>query len=196
MTALPADAMIASTNQPTFIDILLDETGSMSSCHSATVTGFNAFVAEQREIEGSCYLTLTKFDAQNLKTPYQNLRIEAVPELTFFPGGGTNLYDVVGQRVGEVLRQNRQGRSLVVVITDGDENCSKTFRTADSVKAVISAAISQGVTFLYYGAGSRAKQTALAMGFPDNSIEVFDTRHMGETMKTASAKTRAFRVGA
>lgn len=184
------------SSEPTFIDILLDETGSMSSCHGATVHGFNSFIAEQREVGGDCYLTLSKFDSSGIKTPYENLRLESVPELSFFPGSMTNLWDVVGGRVTEVLKQNRQGRSLVVVLTDGGENASRTFRSAEAVKTLVSEAISKGVSFLYFGAGHGAKQQALDMGFPENTITVFDTREMGETMKTVSAKTRAFRVAA
>lgn len=194
MTAKPADAARAS--QPTFIDILLDETGSMSSCHGATVSGFNRFIAEQRELGGDCYLTLTKFDQNGLRTPYENLRLEAVPDLSFFPGSMTNLYDVVGGRVTEVLRQPRQGRSLVVVITDGGENCSRTFRTSESVKAVVSEALSRGVSFIYFGAGPGAEKQALEMGFPENVVTVFDTREMGKAMATVSANVKAFRANA
>jgi hypothetical protein len=193
MNALSADA--TASNKPTFIDILLDETGSMQSCHSATVAGFNKFVADQRELGGECYLTLTKFDSLGLKTPYVNLPLDMVPELTFFPGSSTNLYDVVGARVSSVLNQGRHGRSLVVVLTDGGENASREYSQAQ-VQAVVSNALSAGVTFLYFGAGAGARQTALAMGFPEHVITVFDTRNMNETMQTVSAQTRAFRVGA
>lgn len=195
MTASTADAATRASNEPTFIDILLDETGSMSSCHGATVNGFNAFIADQREVGGDCYLTLSKFDSNGIRTPYENLRLESVPELSFFPGSMTNLWDVVGGRVSEVLKQNRQGRSLVVVLTDGGENASRSFN-CEQVKSLVSEAISKGVSFLYFGAGTGAKQQALDMGFPENTITVFDTRHMADTMKTVSAKTRAFRAEA
>jgi hypothetical protein len=186
-----------ASSEPTFIDILLDETGSMSSCHGATVNGFNAFIAEQREVGGDCYLTLSKFDSSGIKTPYENLRLESVPELSFFPGSSTNLFDVVGQRTSAVSRTSR----------DRAVRLSSSSRTAARMRLAPGAApnrsrnsslkaISDGVSFLYFGAGHGAKQQALNMGFPENTITVFDTRHMGETMKTVSAKTRAFRAAA
>lgn len=196
MNAVPAHAIRAS-NEPTFIDILLDESGSMGSCKNETIAGFNNYVAEQREVGGDCYLTLTKFDTAGLRTPYENLRIEAVPELTFYPNAGTPLFDVIGKRTNEVLQRGRSGRSLIVVITDGyNTERYGEFPTAGHVKEVVQRAMESGISFLYFGAGSGAKQHALEMGFPESCIEVFDTRKMGETMKTASAKTRAFRVGA
>lgn len=184
----------SSTHQePTYIDILLDETGSMASCHAATVSGFNEFIAEQKTIEGSCYLTLTKFDSSGIKTPYVNLALDLVPNLSFHPGATTNLYDVVGKRVRDLLAQNRNGRSLVVIITDGEDNASREFNV-HSVKAMVEDALSRGVSFLYFGAGSRAEQIGRAMGIPASAIRVFDTARMGETMAVMSAQTRAFRA--
>lgn len=194
MTALSADASHAS-NKPTFIDILLDETGSMGSCHSQTVQGFNAFVADQREVSGKCYLTLTKFDSSNLKTPYQHLSIDLVPDLSFHPGGMTNLYDVVGQRVTALLETPPPGRALVVVITDGGENASRTF-SQQAVRQVVERALEAGITFLYFGAGREAKQAAEQMGFPASSVNEFDTAHMTQTMNQISRETKAFRVSA
>jgi hypothetical protein len=194
MTALSADAIHASNNQPTFIDILLDETGSMGSCHASTVDGFNKFVGEQREVPGRCYLTLTKFDTQGLRTPYEYLSIDMVPDLTFYPGASTNLFDVVGKRVSALLASPPPGRALVVVITDGEENASREFRTPEQVREVVNRALEAGITFLYFGAGHRARQTAEQMGFPASVINEFDTKRMAQTMNKISAQTTAFRA--
>lgn len=196
MTASSADAIPASNNQPTFIDILLDETGSMSSCHGATVSGFNKFVAEQREVPGRCYLTLTKFDSTSLRTPYEHLSIEMVPDLSFHPGSSTNLYDVVGKRVSALLASPPPGRALVVVITDGEENASHEFRRPEQVREVVQKGLEAGITFLYFGAGHRARQTAEQMGFPASVINEFDTKRMAQTMNKISAQTTAFRANA
>ncbi len=63
----------------TFIDFLLDETGSMGSCANATMIGYDDFVAAQRSEGGECYLTLAKFDSSSIRTPYENLPISMVP---------------------------------------------------------------------------------------------------------------------
>jgi hypothetical protein len=198
MPASNADASAThASNQPTFIEVLLDESGSMSSCSAATITGFNNFVREQREVGGDCYLTLTKFDTNGLRTPYQNLRIESVPNLDFFPHSGTPLWEVVGKRTKEVLERPRVGRTLIVVITDGKNTQRQgEFPTAESVRDIVTRATEGGITYLYFGAGQGAKQSALEMGIPDSVITVFDTREMGAAMTAVSAQTRAFRVGA
>lgn len=193
MTALRNTTCASNAQEPTFIDILLDETGSMYSCHDATVAGFNAFVDEQKAIDGLCFLTLSKFDASQIKTPYVNLAINLVPPLSFHPRGGTNLYDVVGRRVTELLNQNRLGRSLVVVITDGEDTSSHQFNAA-SIRTKVAEAMANGISFLYFGAGPNAKRVGLEMGFPETAITVFETTRMRETMATMSAATTAFRA--
>lgn len=179
---------------PTFIDILLDETGSMGgTVADATVSGFNDFLTEQRIFSGACYLTLSKFDAQETKTPYRNLALSSVPNLSFFPRGGTNLYDVMGDHLTTILDAPRPGRTMVVLITDGQDTSSRRFRAAD-VSGLIEKAISTGVSFLYYGAGKRASAEGKAMGFPDHNIRVFEIGNMRDTMREMSAATSAFRA--
>jgi hypothetical protein len=166
----------------------------MQSCRGATVSGFNQFIREQREVGGACYVTLTKFDTNGLRIPYQNLSIDMVPDLSFHPGAGTNLWDTVGQRVTAVLEEGRPGRSLIVVITDGENTTSSVFRSPQAVAEVVARALNSGVSFLYFGAGRRARSEALAMGFPDHVITEFDTREMDRAMNQISQQAKAFRV--
>lgn len=191
MTALRNDS--AASMQPHFIDILLDETGSMQRPAEATRQGFNAFVAEQREQPGACYLTLSKFDASETITPYRNLSIGSVPDLSFFPRGGTNLYDVMGDHLTTILASPRPGRTMVVLITDGEDTSSRRFR-ADQVSALVAQALNSGIQFLYFGAGRRASSEAEAMGFPSDTIKVFEIDNMRETMADMSVATSAFRA--
>ncbi len=190
MTALRNDV---AASQPAFIDILLDETGSMESCIGATILGFDEFVADQKKQPGACYLTLSKFDSGEIKTPYVNLPLEAVPGLSFFPRGGTNLYDVVGDRLTAIMEKPRPGRTLVVIITDGSDNQSRRF-TASTVSTLVAKALNSGISVRYYGAAANAKQVGLSMGIPEQYIETFNTSNMRDTMRGMSASTTAFRA--
>lgn len=179
----------ASVAHPTFIDIVLDETGSMSA--PQTKAGFDDFITDQKTMDGQCYLTLTKFDSSGIKTPYENLSLHSVPPLSFFPGSTTNLYDVVGKRVSEV--KDLSGRRLVVVITDGCDNASREF-SAEKVKTLVTEARSKGISFLYFGADTRASEIGQSMGFTASEITVFRANEIRETMAVASNATRAFRA--
>ena len=88
MTTIPsgsAYAVMPSQSPLTFIDFLLDETGSMGSCSRETCAGFDNFVDSQRDAEGRCFLTLAKFDSGSVKVPYENLDIAMVPKLSYIP---------------------------------------------------------------------------------------------------------------
>lgn len=187
-------AQMAST-PVTFIDFLLDETGSMSGFEAATIAGFRDFVNTQKELGGECYLTLSKFDSSSIRTPYVNLSIDMVPTLTFYPGASTNLYDVIGDRLTDVLAQNREGRSLVVILTDGGENASRR-HNLDSVRSLITQATQREIVVVYLGPSNSALQVGHNLGIPEGNVKAFEVANIGETMTTLANATKAFRSAA
>ncbi len=198
MTAVADIAMAPDVpsiyNSLTFIDFLLDETGSMTSCATQTRAGFDNFVASQREAEGQCFLTLAKFDSGSVKVPYENLDVAMVPKLSFFPGGGTNLYDCIGQRLTAVMENNAFGKSLFVIMTDGDDTCSRQYNL-HTIKDVVLRAQDQGIVVVFLGPNTNALNVGRAMGIPEGNIQPFDTANMEATMANLGASTKAFRAG-
>ena len=178
----------------TFIDFLLDETGSMRLCAAETRAGFDAFVAAQAAVVGECFLTLSTFDSTGVRTPYENLRIDAVLPLSFFPGEMTNLFDCMGERLAAVMDQRREGTSLFVVMTDGDDNAS-AFWTMESVRDLVVRAQDQGVVVLFLGPPGQAMEVGSGLGIPAERVRPFDTAQMRETMDEVSAVVTAFRSG-
>jgi hypothetical protein len=179
---------------PFFIEFLLDETGSMGSCLPATKAGFNNFVESQRGTSGQCYLTLAKFDSSGVKVPYENLDINMVPSLSFFPGSMTNLYDCIGSRLTSILDSPREGRILFVIMTDGGDNASSSYNCS-STRTLIERAQNEGVVVVYLGPSNDALRVGRDLGIPEGNIKPFDTSNMEETMNTVSAATTAFRAG-
>lgn len=179
----------------TFIDFLLDETGSMSRCAAATRAGFDAFVASQAQVDGACFMTLSTFDSTGVRTPYENLRIQSVLPLSFFPGQMTNLYDCMGERLTAVLEQERRGTSVFVVLTDGDDNASTSW-TASGVRKLVEQARSQGVVVLFMGPLDGAVEVASDLGIPENCVRPFSMVDVRETMNEMSAVVTAFRSDA
>lgn len=178
----------------TFIDFLLDETGSMRSCASATRSGFDAFVEAQRSEPGDCFLTLSTFDSTGIRTPYENLRIGAVLPLSFFPGEMTNLFDCMGERLAAVVAQEREGRSLFVVMTDGGDNASTSW-DMEGVRKLVLHAQKQGVVVLFLGPAGHAMEVGSGLGIPPERVRPFSTEQMRETMEEVSAVVTAFRSG-
>lgn len=114
----------------------------MHSLAEDTIGGFNAFLGKQKELEGEAVLTLTLFNnSSNLV--HDGVPLEEIPELdntTYNTSGSTSLFDALGQSidsVGERLsktpEEERPGKVIVMVMTDGEENSSKKY-TLDDVK--------------------------------------------------------------
>ena len=192
---------VQSPKIPTVIEFLLDETGSMSSYLQATLNGFRNFVDEQRQEDGECYFTLTKFDTRGFRTPYTDLDINMVPYLneeTFLPNAMTNLRDTIVHRMDarmELLKNwDITPRVMFVCLTDGGDNASSC--NIPNAKHRISTTIeNQDWAFIYLGAYPGADVAARQLGFPEGNIKCFTGEHMQERMQELSKATRAYRAG-
>jgi hypothetical protein len=138
---------IAMNNNSTHITVILDRTGSMESIRDDTIGGFNAFLKAQQEQAGAATLSLAQFDSQDPYEVIHNFReISTVPVLThatFVPRACTPLLDAMGrgindleQNLAEMAPENRPGKVVVVIITDGHENSSREFRK-DQVERMV-----------------------------------------------------------
>lgn len=124
---------------------ILDRSGSMADTVDHVIEGFNAFVAEQKDIEGECRFTVVGFDSKGswekpvptIETLFEGLDVNEVPLLnrnTYFARGGTPLNDAIGlsiDRAGErfaaMAEKDRPAKVIVFVSTDGCENTSQEF---------------------------------------------------------------------
>lgn len=189
-----------STPSQFCIEFVLDETGSMGVVHGPTVGGFNDYVDEQRAQPGACKMSLTKFESGNLYTPYEDLDVSLVPMMTdrmFVPGGGTNLYDAIGDRIEALAERlatwTEQPRVLFVVMTDGDDNQSRYFN-ADRIFRLVTEHREKGWAFAYLGADQDALRIGRDLGFRDGEIKSFASAQIRETMRELSAATTVFRA--
>lgn len=192
---------------PTIIEFLLDETGSMTSHLSQTISGFADFIDDQRDQDGLCLLTLTKFDSTGLKTPYEDLAIGMVPYLTastFLPGASTNLNDAIIARVharearwrddlhNPRWRDYQRPRVLFVCMTDGQDNVSRSKPV--EVASLLEARMQEDWTFVFLGAYPQAERAAVELGFLPQNIKCFSGAHIRETMGELSVATKAYRA--
>jgi len=196
-TAKGQDATVAS-EAPTFIEFILDETGSMCSLVNTTVGGFNDFLKEQQAQTGQCLMTLTKFHSSRVRTPYTDLEVQMAPKLsaeTFQPDGGTNLRDTIISRIDAA--QDRLGalageaNVVMIVMTDGEDTCSRY--TERDVAARLKERMDHGWTFVFLAAYERALPVAEALGFPLGNSKSFARSEVRETMTKVAHATTAYR---
>lgn len=185
-----------------FIEFVLDETGSMSSCARQTVAGFNEYLEEQRNGIGACKFTLTKFQSGALHIPYDSIDIGFIPPMTdqtFVPGGGTNLYDAIGDRIEELAKNLEtwtvKPNVLFVVMTDGQDNQSYTHSPV-SIAALVSRYRELGWGFAFLAANQNATWVGNQMGFRPGECKTYETAQMQETMRDLSQATTVYRAAA
>jgi hypothetical protein len=179
----------------THVTFVLDSSGSMSEIEDDTKGGFNSFLADQRNEEGTATVSLFDFNT-DVKRIYRGLPIVEAPELTdetYIPGGRTALHDAISSAISDTIDYiagldvaDRPDTVIVVVLTDGKENASET--PQDNVrKQVETCREEHDWEFLFIGANQDAALTASGMGMrADRSL---DMAHNEEGTRAAYEST-------
>ena len=184
---------MTDTNK-TLIAALLDRSGSMAGSTEATEDGWRELINSQRSEPEYCEVTLAQFDT-SYEVLYPPTAITAVPEFVIVPRGMTALLDAAGKFITEVGEQlaalpedQRPGRVICLIMTDGMENSSHQW-TWDAVKTLITQQREvYGWEFIFLGADIDAVQVGQRMGVDARYAMTFDKRsHTGNRAAYARA---------
>lgn len=157
----------------TEIVFILDRSGSMMSLTYDTIGGFNSFVEKQKNEPGEALLTTILFDDQ-YEVLHNGVNIKDIPVMTkdqYWARGWTAMYDAVGkaindvgQRLSNTPEQDRPGKVIFVITTDGMENASREY-TQEKVKEMIQHQTEKySWDFIFLGANIDSVQTAESIG--------------------------------
>lgn len=139
---------------------IIDESSSMWTSAHDVKEGFKKIINEQKENkEGTCAVSIYKF---RTVAPPAELVMEdvnnIVGELEYNPNGCTALYDgvgrairEVGQRLYEMPEEERPEKNLIVIMTDGEENSSRSYDAAMVKEMIKHQETKYNWTFLYIG---------------------------------------------
>lgn len=174
-------------NDLTDITVVMDRSGSMSSCKADAEGGLNSFIEAQKAHPGEAIFSLVQFDT-DYEFVHKGVPIKSVPHCVLQPRGWTALLDAVGRAIVEtgdrLERMNddeRPGLVVFVIITDGKENSSKEF-TLEKIKEMIQ---HQQNTykwqFTFLGANQDAFEAAGQMGIPSRATGDYKTAGMAFT---------------
>lgn len=186
---------IAAQSGNTLINFVLDKSGSMGSCITDTIGGFNTYIKKLKEDKKSKYLfSLTLFD-----TTFENRHIavdlSAVPELTlktYVPSGMTALYDAIGKTVAAVESKGENAdKVLTVILTDGQENSSHEYHL-QTIKDLITRKEKEGWTFVFLGADLSAFAVGDAIGTQTANAVAYNTANMGATFTNLACATMSY----
>lgn len=165
---------------------LNDKSSSMTSLREAVISGFNAFLADQKTQPGLARITHVQFsDAYNRVCRAEPVTM--VPPLTpesYLPFGSTALYDALGtmlEEEGKRIADEKWADQVIVAInTDGEENASKHYNQ-EQIRTMITHAQTHGWIFIFMAANQDAFKTGGAMGIAPQYTRNFVASAAGMT---------------
>lgn len=180
---------------------VLDDSGSMQSCREATISGYNEFLQAQKadaiKTNIPTFISLYKFDGHNVGCVFNRVAVNAVDNLTensYNPQGTTNLYDAIGTVMVQINQQLAQHKKdtrdsiIITILTDGAENASRTYSN-QAIKQMVEKAEGKNWGFMFLGANIDAFAAGSSLGFGMNNTMQYDTKSMGNTIRSAAAMT-------
>jgi len=187
-------------NDYTHISMVIDRSGSMSSCWSDVVGGYESIVKENKAVPGQCTFTVAAFDTEyDLVEDFTDIQ-KVDEKLKVNPRGGTALLDAIGKTivsVGEKLAKMpealRPAKVIMLVQTDGWENASKEF-TRESIKKLIDEHTNVWKwQFQFLGADLNSVNEAKSWGFNAANTSVYNTKNSLKSFSLVGGKMATMR---
>ena len=184
----------------TDITLVVDRSGSMSSCQSEAQGGINAFIADQKTKPGEAIFSLLQFDTEH-EYVFNAVPIKTVERYDLNPRGMTALLDAVGKAINEagarlstIPEENRPGLVVFAIVTDGQENSSHEFKKAQ-IKDMITKQQDQFKwQFTFLGANQDAFTEAGAMGISAAATANYSAQKSGSAYQALSNNISQMRV--
>ncbi len=161
-------------DRTTNIVMLLDRSGSMYSYVSDHEGGIKKYIEEQAaNTDTKATFTLIKFDSTNpFEIVYDRLPITDVdPSVRLQPRGNTPLLDSLGKTIHHM---DNLKNVICVIITDGEENCSREF-TTKMIRDLVERKSKEGWEFVYLGCNIDSFREAGSMGITINTTADYGT---------------------
>lgn len=175
----------------TIYHLIVDRSGSMSDCIENTISGFNEQASKIKRLQEEyadqiITMGLTTFNVTSdhryfMRNPEE---VTFLDRETYRPSGGTALLDAIGEvcqmieRV--VINENDKIESTVVVVilTDGHENASRSFGLEEIRRTISRLEHTGSWTFSFLGATLDAVEIAESMNIKRQNSMVFEKNSM------------------
>jgi uncharacterized protein YegL len=184
---------------------VLDRSGSMASMAVEAVSGFNAFLEEQKKQAGEAKMTLVLFDHEySLIYDGKNIQeVEPLTNKTFTPRGTTALLDALGRTIDDVgarlaatPEEERPSKVLVAILTDGQENASRDYKKIKIHELITHQTEKYSWEFLFLAANQDAFSEAASLGISLNNTSNYAATGKGlaDAFTAVSCSTAAYRL--
>ncbi|MBF0231452.1 MAG: hypothetical protein HQK65_00240 [Desulfamplus sp.] len=152
---------------------IIDRSGSMESIRNDAIGGFNAFLEEQKKIQGEATLTYIQFDTEyeivHEHKPLQD--VEPINDKIYMPRGSTALLDAIGKtidstgkRLANLPEENRPEKVIVSILTDGEENSSHHYNLSQIKEMITHQKKKYSWEFIFLAANQDAFDEAAKIG--------------------------------
>lgn len=193
------DLIVTST--PTRVAMLLDETSSMLSLKSTTLSALSEYITELKQGTEQIIFSLVAFSSIRTHTlvksqPIKAVDIDVIRE-EYKPAGSTPLIDAAMKLILATEKIVQPGEKVIIALqTDGEENCSVEFKLAD-LQAKIKAKSDEGWQFVFMGAGLDAYQAAAQYGISAGSTVSYgkDAASTQNVFRSMASNTRSYSAG-
>ena len=169
-------------NKDTYIFVVADRSGSMTSERSSIVTALNEFIDKQQKdsLENTAcktFCTIATFAStftvirskQNIKT------IQPITESEYPTDGMTALFDAIASAVDDIPEEAKN--VMIVIVTDGCENASiGLFHKLESIKKLIEDKKKDGWNFIFLSNNLDSFKSGDSMGLTPASTTARSTQ--------------------
>lgn len=184
----------------TEIAFILDRSGSMGSIARDAIGGFNQFLADQQSAPGQARLTVVLFDDEYLLHVDQVPIAETLPldSTTYVPRGSTALLDAIGRtidgigkRLAATREDQRPGKVIVAIFTDGQENASLEYTWRKVSRRIRHQQEKYGWEFLFLGANQDAIATCAQLSIAPQNAATWTADAAGTAASNAALSRKA-----
>jgi hypothetical protein len=171
----------------TEIVFLLDRSGSMGGLESDTIGGFNAFMDKQSQLAGDATVTAVLFD-ERYEILWDGIEIKnaKLSGKEYYVRGSTALLDAVGKtildvgyRLANIPEDQKPGKVIFVITTDGMENASREF-TYEKVRELIGHQQQKyNWDFIFLGANIDVATEAVNLGILAENAYAYQATEVG-----------------
>jgi uncharacterized protein YegL len=178
---------ITMNKKKTIYHLVVDKSGSMSDCIAGTIEGFNEQLASIRKLgeefpEQEMVIGLTTFNGRVEHKFVCKPASEAylMNRQNYVPSGSTALLDAIGQSIAlidkekAVAEQEMPTTVVMIILTDGYENCSKSYTHAEVQQMIERSQETGSWTFSYLGATLDAVDVAERLSIKRNNSISFE----------------------
>lgn len=160
------------------VGFIIDSSGSMHGSEADVIGGFKRVVEEQKNVEnGQCAISMIDFN-NDAEVVYLGKDVSEIDnDLDYHVGGGTALLDAIMLGIDKIHQWNmsltsteRPEKTMMVIMTDGGENCSRYTTTAAVRDKIKEMETEFGWTFVYLGADLSNVNDAESLGIRTRGV--------------------------